>query len=155
MKEIIMDLEEYNGDPKDLIGYQEITCHMIFDIELTENFRRKARFVADGHKTESPASVTYSTVVTRDSVRLVFLLAALNNLDLKGADIKNAFLTAPNKEKVWVRAGPEFGHMEGQIFIVKKALYGLNGASASFRSYFAKIPFLHVISDRFLRSAHV
>ena len=45
---------------------------------------------------------------------------------------------APNKEKVWLRAGPEFGHLEGQIFIVRKALYGLKGASASFRSHFAK-----------------
>ena len=91
MKEIILALEEYNGDPKYLIGYQEITCHMIFDIKLTKNFRRIARFVADGHKTETPASVTYSTVVTRDSVRLIFLLATLNDLDLKGADIKMLF----------------------------------------------------------------
>ena len=136
MKEIIKALEEYNGDPKDLIGYQEIMCHMVFHIKLTENFRRKARFVADGRKTKTPVLVTYSMVVSKDLVGIIFLLAALNDLDLKEADIKNAFLTAPSKEKVWVRAGPEFGHLEGRVFIVKKALYGLKAAGASFRSCF-------------------
>ena len=82
--------------------------------------------------------MTYSRIVSRDSVRIIFLLAALNDLDLKSADIKNAFLTAPNKEKVWIRASPEFGASEGCIFIVRKALYGLKSAGASFRSYLAK-----------------
>ena len=44
----------FHGDPKSLIGYQQITGHIIFDIKLGENFRRKARYVADGHKTETP-----------------------------------------------------------------------------------------------------
>ena len=29
-------------------GYQQIKCHMIFDVKMGENFRRKARFVAGG-----------------------------------------------------------------------------------------------------------
>ena len=41
-----------------------------------------------------PASVTYSTVVARDSVRILLLIAALNELDVLGADVQNAFLTA-------------------------------------------------------------
>lgn len=59
---------EIDGNPKDLIGYTEITGHMVFDVKLGENFRLKARFCADGHKTGAPSSVTYSTVVARDSV---------------------------------------------------------------------------------------
>ena len=31
---------------------------MIFDIKMGENFRRKARMVADGHWTETPAALT-------------------------------------------------------------------------------------------------
>jgi hypothetical protein len=130
--------EEYEGNPEELVGYTEITGHMVFDIRLGENFRRKARFCADGHKTGAPASVTYSTVVSRDSVRLILLLAALNDLDVLGADIQNAFLTAPNREKVWIRAGPEFGPEEGKTFIVVRALYGLKSASFSFRSFAAE-----------------
>jgi hypothetical protein len=49
-------------------GYQKITGHMIFDVKMGENFRRKARFMADGHKTQTPAAMCYSSVVSRDSV---------------------------------------------------------------------------------------
>ena len=59
------------------IGFQEIKCHMIFDVKM--DLTRKARFVAGGHLTETPASITYSSVVSRDSVRLAFLIAALND----------------------------------------------------------------------------
>lgn len=52
-----------------LVGYQQISCHMIFDIKM-ENFTRKARFVAGGHTTSAPDSLTYSSVVSRDSVRI-------------------------------------------------------------------------------------
>jgi hypothetical protein len=51
MKKIRNAFEIYDGDPKDLIGYQKITTHFIFDIKLGENFRCKARLVADSHKT--------------------------------------------------------------------------------------------------------
>jgi hypothetical protein len=41
---------------------------MVFDAKLGENCRRKARLVADGHKTDAPTStITYSSVVSRDS----------------------------------------------------------------------------------------
>ena len=44
-------------------GYTHIDCHMIFDVKLGENYRRKARFVAGGHKTGAPSSITYASVV--------------------------------------------------------------------------------------------
>lgn len=138
MKKIREAFTEYNGNIRDLVGYQEITVHMIFDIKLGENFRRKARLVGDGHKTETPASVTYSTVVSRDSVRIALLIAALNDLDIMSADIENAYLTAPCREKCWTRAGMEFGHEEGKIFIVTKALYGLKSSGAAFRQFLAE-----------------
>ena len=58
-------------------GFQQIDCHIIFDVEMGESFRRKARMVAGDHKTATPLSLTYSSVVFRDSVRLAFLVAAL------------------------------------------------------------------------------
>ena len=138
MKGIIAAIDEIENPSELGKEYSEITGHLIFDIKLGECFRRKARFVADGHKTESPNVVTYSTMVSRDSIRIMLLIASLNNLDIQGADIKNAYLTALNKEKLWIRAGPEFGEMEGRYFIVSKALYGLKSAGASFRSFLAK-----------------
>ena len=121
-----------------MVGYNPVGTHLIFDVKLGENFRRKARLVADGHRTKTPASLTYSSVVSRDSVRICLLLAALNGLQVKSADIKNAYLTAPPREKLYTWAGPEFGHNEGKPFIITKALYGLKSSGASFRSFLAE-----------------
>ena len=77
-------------------------------------------------------------MVSRDSVRICLLAAALNDLDVQAGDIENAYLTAPNREKKWTRAGPEFGADEGKIFIVTKALYGLKSAGAAFRAFLAE-----------------
>jgi len=80
------------------IGSKWIPCHMIFDVKM--DFTRKARFVAGGHVTEPPTSITYSSVVARDSVRLAFMIAGLNNLNILSADIGNAYLNAYTKERV-------------------------------------------------------
>ena len=57
------------------IGYQEIKCCMIFDIKLIENFRRKSRLVGGRHKTATPASITYSLLVSRDLVRITLAIS--------------------------------------------------------------------------------
>ncbi len=76
------------------IGYTKITLHMVFDIKI--DFTRKARLVAGGHLTEVPSHLTYSSVVSRESIRIMFLIAALNDLQVLIADIGNAYLNAPN-----------------------------------------------------------
>ena len=48
-------------------GYQFMECHMVFDVKL-EGFRRKARLVAGGHMMETPAVMTYTSVVSRETV---------------------------------------------------------------------------------------
>jgi hypothetical protein len=47
--------------------YQEIRCHMIFDIKM-EDFQRKARFVDGGQTTDTSHAMTYASVVSRDSM---------------------------------------------------------------------------------------
>jgi hypothetical protein len=139
MKTVRPAFETYEGDVKDLIGYQAITCHFIFDVKLGENFRRKARYVAGGHKTETPKTLTYSSVVSRDSVRIALVAAALNDLDILVCDIEGAYLTAKCREKIWITAGVEFGSEAGQTMIVKMALYGLKSSGAAFRSKLAGV----------------
>ena len=119
-------------------GYQQIKCHMIFDIKMGENFRRKARFVAGGHTTETPTSLTYSSVVSQDSVRIILLTAALNRLQVMACDIQNAYLTSNCCEKIWTYVGPEFGSECGQPVIIKKALYGPKSSGAAFRAHLAE-----------------
>ena len=116
--------------------FQEIRCHLVFYVKM-EDFQRKARLVAGGHMTETPASVTYASVVSRESVRIALTLAALNDLEVKTADIENAYLTAPVGEKIWCRLGPEFGADAGKKAIIVRALYGLKSAVASFRNHLA------------------
>jgi hypothetical protein len=72
---------------------------MIFDVNM-EDFRRKARFVAGGHTTDTPRTMTYASAVSRESVRVELTLATLNDLDVNMADIENDYLTAPITEKV-------------------------------------------------------
>ena len=107
MKNVRIAFEEFDGDKSEIPkGYQYIDCHIIFDIKMGENFRRKARMVAGGHKTQTPNTITYSSVVSRDSVRIALTLAALNGLSILGCDIQNAYLTAPCRENIWTIAGP-------------------------------------------------
>ena len=66
---------------------------MIFDVKM--DLTRKARFVAGGHMTETPTSITYSSVVSRDSVQIAFLIAALNDIEIMACDVGNAYLNTP------------------------------------------------------------
>ena len=88
-------------------AHEYVPCHLIFDVKMDGTF--KARFVAAGCKTSDPEGSTYAGVVSRETVRLAFLYAALNNLKVSSADILNAYLTAPTSQKLWTRCGPEFG----------------------------------------------
>ena len=81
------------GDPNQ-VGNQQIRCHMIFDIKI-ENLKRKARFVSGGHTPETPATLTYTNVVSRERARIALTLAELNDLEVKTGDIMNAYLTSP------------------------------------------------------------
>jgi hypothetical protein len=109
---------------------------MIFDVKL--DLVRKARYVAGGHQTDPPKDMVYASVVSRDSVRLAFLLAALNDLDILAADVQNAYLNAPTTEKVYTTAGEEFGaDKKGQPVIIVQALYGLKSSGARWRDHMA------------------
>ena len=68
------------------------------NFEVKMDLRLKARYVAGGHLTDPPSSMTYSTVVGRKTVRIAFLVAALNDLDVLAGDIQNAYLNAPTEE---------------------------------------------------------
>ena len=97
-------LEDHQNVP---IGWTKTSGHLIWDVKM--DFTRKARWVKDGHKTADPLSSNYAGVVSRDSVRIAFTLAAMNGLDICAADVQNAYIQAPSSEKHYVICGPEFG----------------------------------------------
>ena len=50
------------------------------------DFTKKARFVTGGNTMEAPSSITYYSVVSRNSVRLAFKNVALNGVDVMSYD---------------------------------------------------------------------
>lgn len=106
----------------------------IFDVKM-DFVTRKARFVAGGHTTDTPGSITYSNVVSRDIVRLTFLITGLNDLDVLAGDMTNAYLNAKCNEKIWFEGGIETGEGCGKVLIVTRAfLYGLKSSGAAWRA---------------------
>ena len=104
---------------------------MIFEVKLCGS--RKARYMAGGHVVDCSGISTRSTVVKGISSRLIDLIAHRDELKTLCADVSNAFITAPCLEKVYARAGEEFGEKSECLMIIKKALYGLKSSSRAFR----------------------
>jgi len=128
---------EFMEDGKPPNFHKFIECHMVFDIKIGD-LTRKARFVAGGHKSDPPKDSTYSSVISRDSIRIAFLIAALNDLDILAADVQNAYLNASTKEKVWTKAGLEFGALNmGRPLKIVRALYRLKKSGARWRDHMA------------------
>ena len=50
-------------------------------------------------------------------------------------NIQNAYLTADCRQKIWTRAGPEFGSEAGMIMLICKALYGLRSSGTAFHAH--------------------
>ena len=114
-------------------GYSKCTCHIIFDVKMDGT--RKARYVKDGHKTEEWEGSCYAGVVSRESVRIALTYAALNDLDVMAADIRNAYLQAPPSERHYVMCGLEFGiENKGKRALIKRALYGGKTSGRDFRN---------------------
>jgi hypothetical protein len=48
-------------------------------------------------------------------VRLLFLLAALHDVDVLAYDIQNAYIDTATKEKSWFHGGDEMGSDKGKV----------------------------------------
>ena len=119
------------------VGFQEIGCHLIFDVKM--DFTRKDRFVAGGHRTEAPPSITYSSVVSRGSDRLAFTIAALSGVDVISFDLENAYLNAICREEIWFKGGTKCGEDKGKVLIVVRELYGLESVGSSWIAALAQV----------------
>jgi hypothetical protein len=95
----VMVAFDIHDDGKVPVGFKEILCHLVFDMK-SDLLARNVRFVTAGHLTDPPKESTYSSVVSRDTVCLFFLVAALNDLDVLACDIQNAYVNAKTSEKV-------------------------------------------------------
>ena len=94
--------------------------------------------VSGGHNTDMSSSLTYLSVIYRDSVHIYFLIASLNDIKVLGFDIHNMYITSPPRGKLWTRAVVEIGSVKGKIMLVVIALYGLKFSCAVFRYFLAE-----------------
>jgi hypothetical protein len=129
---------KFNDEDTIPVGHKHITCHTVFDVKMV-GLVCKARLVAGGRLTDPPVDSVYSIIVTRESVRIMFTISALNDLDLVGADVQNAYINAPTKEKVYTTTGLEFGSNAGWPAIIVRALYGLKILGARWCDHLASI----------------
>ena len=59
---------------------------MVFDINM-KNFRQKARHVAGGHMAKAPATIMYTSGVSRETIRIALMIATINDLEIMSGDI--------------------------------------------------------------------
>ena len=95
--------------------------------------------MTDGFPTQDPGENIDSGVVALGHLRLVIFLGELNNLELWGADIGNAYLEAYTHEKLFIIKGAEFEELEGFIQIFNKPLYGLKSSGKRWAERFYDI----------------
>ena len=137
MQNVRIAFKVIDGETKIPPNSQFMEFHMIFDVKMESNFRRKARLVAGGHKVACNNVPTYASVVSREMVRIALTMAALHDLPVKTSNIQNAYLSAPCEEIIHTILGPEFGPDEGKYAIITRALYGFKSAGSSFNRHLA------------------
>ena len=87
---------------------------------------------------DTPAAMTYGFVISQESLRIDFLLATLNDLDVLSDNLQNKYLNAPPRTKAWFKSGPEFYQYEGRVFVIVRALYGMASSATIWRNELSK-----------------
>lgn len=101
---------------------------------------RKAHFIACGHTTDPPNSMTCDSAVSRESVRITLLLVSLNNVELITGNIAGAHIHTPTTEKLVHRVGGEYGSIiNGTVLVMVRALYGIKTSINACRTYICTI----------------
>ena len=123
------------GKVSELIGHQEIDCHVVFDMRM--DFAWKCCFCAGGHATEAPSSIAHLSMVSHGSARIGFLTASLHGVDITAIDIENAHLNAPHAEKIWFEGDMECGEDKGFALVLQCSSHGLKSSGFAWRSALA------------------
>jgi len=131
------DLECFRvGDECEITqDYQKIPLLWAFAVKF--DGRHRAQLCAGRHRTRDPETDYYSGVVELETVRVLFVVAALKKFKVIAADVASAYVQALTGELVYAIAGHEFGPLQGKILIIVKALYGLKSSGAMWRQKFS------------------
>ena len=99
----------------------------------------KTRYVTEENISNPPLSMTYSSVVSCDSVLLALLISAFNYLNILAGDIQNAYLNNPTKEKLFFYAGDEWKSDQGKVVVIVRDIYVLNSIALAWINHLSDI----------------
>ena len=100
-------------------------------------FSHKARLVAGGHLINALDCDICSSTIKGLSIRLLHVITHKAGLQQICGYVGNAYVNAYTNKKVFARAGPKFGQLEGSIVIIAKALYSLKTSSERWHVHFS------------------
>ena len=102
-------------------GWKKASGHLIYDVKM--DFTQKIRWVKDGHRTPNPNTWCYAGVVSCESIWITMTYSVLHKIDVKAADIQNAYLQAPSSEKKFIYCCEEFRleHV-GSVALIRRSL---------------------------------
>jgi hypothetical protein len=114
----------------------------------------RVRLVAGGHRQREGVNYdeTFSSAAKSPTVRAVLGHAASKDWEIEQVDVKSAYLYAPLKEKVYMKAPPGIlkPGEEGKVLRVLKCLYGLKQAG---RGWYKEMSRVFTTELGFTRSA--
>jgi len=101
--------------------------------------RRKARFVAEEHRTVDPGEDAYSGVVAPEAIQLGKFAAIYNSVKVIAAEIGCAYLHAKTNEKLYTILGDDYGELSGKVLVLNKGLYGLRSSGTRLHEHLSDI----------------
>jgi hypothetical protein len=121
-------------------GRKTVNNQWIFTVKFDS--RKKAHLVAHGFSQVEGIDFDeiFSPVVRYESVRTLLAVAALEDWEITGLDVKSAFLYGPLEEEIYMRQPEGFvakGH-ETKVLRLKRAIYGLKQAALAWWKELAK-----------------
>jgi len=124
------------GDESEITeDYQKIPLLWAFAVKF--DGRHRARLCTGGHRIRDPEADCYSGVVELETVKILFVVAALKKFKVIAADVASAYVQSLTGELVYAIAGQEFGPWQGNILIIVKALYELKSSVAMWHHKFS------------------
>ena len=127
----------HNGTWKVVVppfGVNIVTSKWVFTVKTTQSGeveRFKARLVARGFSQVKGEDYdeTFAPTVRQDTLRLFLAIAAIEDLEVRHYDIKNAFTESHLKEKIYMAAPEGLGIKKGEVLEIMRSLYGLKQAA--------------------------
>lgn len=114
-------------------GKKALPCRWVFKRKLTADGnieRYKARLVVKGfHQVYGrDYDNIFAPVVRASTVRILFSIVAILDLEMHSIDIKNAFIQGDLEEEVYMQQPPGCGDGSSKVCRLRKSLYGLKQA---------------------------